>query len=60
MRHAMGPRCHGPHGRPRWRPLTVDEERRMLEDYQRDLEQELADVVERLRRLDGKADGTPA
>lgn len=43
-----GCRCGGPEGRRR---LTVDEELEMLESRQRDLEQELADVVERVRRL---------
>jgi hypothetical protein len=36
--------------------LTVDEEIKWLEDRQRDLEEELADVVERIRRL--KASGS--
>lgn len=52
MGWGMGPRmgrhCGGPHRR---RALRIDEEVAVLESYQRDLEQELADVVERLRRL---------
>lgn len=36
----------GPHGY-----MRLEEEIHWLENYQRDLEQQLADVVERLRRL---------
>jgi hypothetical protein len=47
--------CHGDrrgyHGMRRRRRLTPEEKLARLEEYQRDLEQEAADVAERIRRL---------
>ncbi len=47
MRRAMaGYGCHGYHEEP-----SIEDEVAFLEEYQRDLEQETADVAERIRRL---------
>ena len=63
MRHHMmlrGPGMAGPcgPGEGRGRPCWSDEDRlAMLEDYQRDLEQEVEDVAERIRSFkEEKAD----
>ena len=69
--HGHHHRCgrHDPRGRVRLMERTacprasgLNDEIAWLEHRQRDIEQELADVVERLRRLRGPADGpqTPA
>lgn len=46
---------HHEHGRRRWRGVrrvpTAEEFLQMLEEHQRDLEQETADVAELIRRL---------
>lgn len=59
-RHLMGPGGWGPcgPGEGRGRPGWSDEDRlAMLEEYQRDLEQEVEDVAERIRRFkEEKAD----
>jgi hypothetical protein len=53
MRH--GPGLAGPcgpgEGRGRW---SGEERLAMLEEYQRDLEQEVEDVAERIKRLKGE------
>ena len=48
-RHRGGPGC-GPHGRRR-RSFNREEWLAKLEEYQRDLEQEVADVADLIRRL---------
>ncbi len=46
--------CHGWHEEP-----SVEDKIEMLEEYQRNLEQETADVAERIRRLkEAEAEGT--
>lgn len=59
-RHLMGPGGWGPcgpgegRGRPGW---SAEDRLAMLEEYQRDLEQEVEDVAERIRRFkEEKAD----
>ncbi len=42
--------CHGRHEEP-----SVEDRLAFLEEYQRDLEQETADVAERIRRLKERA-----
>ncbi|MDH3539173.1 MAG: DUF5320 domain-containing protein [Acidimicrobiia bacterium] len=42
--------CHGPYEEP-----SVEDRLAFLEEYQRDLEQETADVAERIRRLKERA-----
>jgi hypothetical protein len=59
---AGGPGHFGPHGRrfgDSHRP-TVDEELKFWEERQRDLEEQLADVVERVRRLRKAGEETSA
>jgi hypothetical protein len=52
MHHAMaGGGCHG-----RFEEPTVEEKMEFLQEYQRDLEQETADVAERIRRLKEQED----
>ena len=48
--HRGGPRC-GPYGRRRGRSFNREEWLERLEQYQRDLEQETADVADLIRRL---------
>jgi hypothetical protein len=51
-RHRGGPGC-GPHGRRR-RSFNREEWLAKLEEYQRDLEQEIADVADVIRHLQGQ------
>lgn len=37
-----------------WRTVSVEEELEMLREYQRQLEEELSRVKERIRRLEGR------
>lgn len=46
MMHRSGGGCHGRYEEP-----SVEDQIGFLEEYQRDLEQETADVAERIRRL---------
>ena len=57
-RHRGGPGC-GPHGR-RHRSLNREEWLARLEEYQRDLEQETADVADLIKRLRDEAPAQPA
>jgi len=57
MMHGHGCGC-GPRGGRR--QPRLEDEIAWLERHQRDLEQELADVVEKLRRLKKPAEQTPA
>jgi hypothetical protein len=58
-RHRGGPGC-GPHGRRR-RSFNREEWLTRLEEYQRDLEQETADVADLIKRLRDEPSGeTPA
>ena len=51
-------RKHHRHGRLRhWRAPNTEELRKALEERQKDLEQEIADIHDLLRRL--REDGTP-
>jgi hypothetical protein len=52
-RHRGGPGC-GPHGRRR-RSFNREEWLARLEEYQRDLEQETADVADLIKRLQDEA-----
>jgi ADP-dependent phosphofructokinase/glucokinase len=54
-RHARGYR--GPHG---FRRLSREEWLRRLEEYQRDLEEEIADVADLIRRLKEDKPAEPA
>lgn len=58
MRRMMARRmmmgCCGPHETP-----SIDDEIDWLEEYQRDLEQETADVAERIRRLKERREQEP-
>lgn len=57
MHHWMHPMCFGPgpHGPfgwgPRCRDFSKEDMVSFLEEYQRDLEQEAADVAEHIKRL---------
>ena len=50
-RHWMHAGCHGWYEEP-----TTEDKINWLEEYQRDLEQETADVAERIRRLRERQD----
>ncbi len=49
-RHRHGKRCHG-HGFGRGRVPNAEQLLERLEEHQRDLEQEVADVADLIRRL---------